>query len=662
MLVVRDWLQDFITEKLSSQAVEAALEAGGVEIESAQASVLNVTTPANRSDLQSVIGLAREVAAHSGAGLKTGLDADLTTAAATIFTNHIKAAVPRYSLSRLKLKRAIKPSPKWLRHRLELSGIRPINNVVDITNYIMLAYGQPLHAFDQDKIVGKLAIRYAKADETLLTLDGVTRKLESNDIIIADDTGVIDLGGVMGGADSEISASTKSVLLEAATFNNTSVRKTALRLGLRTEASARFERGLPVELAPIGQKRAVQLLDELIGIDLESIEDQVTLTQAPRRAKLETTRIGQLAGLEIKPEQVISSLRKLEFQVKTGKDVKKTSIIVTPPYWRQDIKEEADIFEEVIKFVGLDKIPAKLPKWQPTEVRPNDYWPKIWQLRHLLQGVGLFEVATYPFISVQQLESLGFDPTSHLKLRNPRSSEQAYLRSSLLPNLLEAIRRNNKYRSSFTLFEMARVFLPISKQVQPDEPLRLGVISCSPKGAYCRVKNVLDNLGAGLQLDFAYQTGKKQAYLHPQRQINIFINGEQIGFIGEIQPQLLTQLKVHYPVAYLELDTAPLLRHTKPPAVVIPSRFQSATRDITAVVKSAVPWSEIRKVLQSRKDIQINYVGDYYGNESGEDQRALTLRITIMAVDHNLTEAEIGKNTEGVANLLRSHFNAVIKD
>lgn len=657
MLVVTSWLQEYLDKPLKPEQMATAMELAGIEVEglskSGKNSIIDISTAPNRVDLQSYIGLAREVAAHTNA--KAAPAPKPSTAKSqpiTLFENRIKKLAPRYYMAKIKLKKAIGPSPVWLQKRLSLSGTRPINIVVDVTNYVMLAYGQPLHAFDADKVQGKLVLRQAKAGEQLKTLDGATRKLEPSDMVIADDSGVIDLLGIMGGMSSEIGPDTRTVLLTTPTLDGIKVRKTSSRLGLRSEASSRFERSLPHDFNSVGSMAATKMLDELVGITIERIEDELNVPKSlPVPIKVTSAHISQLAGITITPQQVVTSLRKLQIKA----ELAHVLINVLPPYWRPDLKLEEDIFEEVIKIIGLDKVPATLPSYNLTTAQADTTWPKLWQLRDLIAGLGSFEVVNYPFVAGSQLASLGFEDGSHLKLKNPRSPDQSHMRLALLNGLLNTLSTNRLYKDSFSIFEIGRIFAPKAEQL-PDEQLHIGVMIKDSKQPYQLAKNILDNVLDLMHLDLKVEPAKVSGALHPAEQAKLFLGSEHIGMIGGLHPALLAQLKIKG-AAYWEVALEPLLEAWQTPTAGRISKFETVKRDLTLLVSASVGWQNLRIALSKLDDIKVTYGGEYY-NPKLPEQRALTLHLEIGSMNGNLTEAEADKRQAAVLAMLKKDFGA----
>lgn len=621
-----------------------------------QHDVIDVKTAANRWDLNSVIGVAREVAAQTGQKLKLEYPEQLKSSTSKGAVIEGKDVADRYMLAKLKVKPGIK-SPKWLAQHLQAAGVRSISPVVDVTNYVMLAYGQPMHAFDASKVQGDVQVRRAKAGEKLVTLDGAERKLVSDDIVIADAKQVIGLAGVMGGANSEIDDSTTEIILEAASFHPASLRKTAIRYGLRTDASSRFERGIPVDLQPRAIAKAIEMLKDLVGA--EPVGEIIDVVQQPATTTTVTAspeRINAFLGLNLKPKEVTTELAKLNLVSKEGM---KNSISVSIPWWRPDVTMEEDLAEEVIKLVGYDKLPATIPAWRPREVSFDNRWSRLWQAKAVLRSLGLFEVTTYSFISEDDIQRLGWNTKDFLKLQNPLSSEQAYLREVLLPSHLNALARNRTYAKSFGIFEFSKTYFKQGEGKLPTEIPSLGILTTSPKDSYATVKAALDRLAREFNLDITVEPKVYDKHIaHPTRSGEIKIGKEWIGLIGQLHPSLVSQYKIKGEVGYLELNWGALLKHTGAKAFKPVSRFQQVERDLTVVVDRDISWQQVKDALKGERT---SFVGDYYGDDLPKGKKSLTLRLQLVRDDRTMTDAEVGDEVKRVQERLKKSFGAQIR-
>jgi phenylalanyl-tRNA synthetase beta chain len=626
--------------------------------------VIDTTTAANRWDLNGLIWLAREAAAHSDSKLKL-TDAELpqTTDTGATLEVEVEAAelVPRYMLAHLQVDASV-ASPDWLKQRLQQAGIRPISLVVDITNYVMIEYGQPLHAFDAAKVSAPISVRLAQGGERLVTLDGADRQLDPADLVNADSRGPIGLAGVMGGQNTEISSDTTAIYLEAASFEGASVRRTARRQGLRSDASGRFERRIPVQTAALGLARAIQLLQEHAGAQLiGGVADELQVKVRDSSVLgVQVQRIGGLLGLELSADRIQTELAKLNLGSKPG--TQPDQLQITVPWWRPDLRDGADIAEEVIKLVGYDKLPSTLPTWKPDKISFDSIWQPRWQAKAALRSLGLFEVMSYSFISEAQINTLGRNPEKFLELDNPLSQEQAYLRTDLLPSLLRVAERNRSYAKQFGMFELSKVYLPQDKGQLPKEPLRLGVLIRSTSLGYRSVKAVLDRLGRTANVDLRVEpVGAKAAepqLIYPERAAWIKVGGETIGWIGQLHPALATQTKLGGELGYLELDWEQFSAASRPVRYHQPSRFPAVSRDLSILVKRDITWQKVKDALP---DVDLAFLSDYYGPDLGLEQKGMALRLTFRESDRTLTDAEADTRAGAVFEKLQRAVSAQIR-
>ncbi|MEX0932066.1 MAG: phenylalanine--tRNA ligase subunit beta [Candidatus Saccharimonadales bacterium] len=626
-----------------------------------EATVIDVSLAANRIDLLSIAGIAREVALYSHNQLKLlprrGEDSrvDIQELVGKLFDNQIGEILERYMLVKVLLPKN-PASPGWLRHRLQASGVKPVNLIVDITNYVMLEYGQPLHAFDAHKVKGEVVVRYAKDGEKLKTLDGTDRTLSNEDVVIADQQKVLALAGVMGGEACRVDENTKSILLEAAVFPAPLVRKSAQRHLLRTEASARFERSLPSELPLLGMVRALDLLEELGAGAADELQDEVNVKHVEIKVNFSQNRLQTLTGVEI-DEETIKSLEKIGFSLTKTEDDKWEARV---PFWRPDVVLAEDILEELVKIIGLENIPARLPDLIIKELKADKWIPFINQLRQGLRGLGMNEVITYPFVSPEQLKTLNLEPSEHLKLKNPRSTQQQYLQSSMLPSLLEAVANNFRTHEEFGFFEQGRNYLG-ARENEYEEEKALGVIFCGAN-AYRRVKNVVDNIAVLLNISLSLEQKNKKSFLHPGRQIGVIANGEQLGYIGQLHPGVLKQHKITEEVAFLQLNLEKLFL-TKQEVKVIPvSKYQPSRRDITVIVENDTDWQDVKKAFTDTPETEITYLEEYFGKGIEEGQKALTLRLNFNPQTKTLTDKEIDERLQQILEILENNFKARLQE
>lgn len=659
MKIPIEWVNSYLQKPLRPADMAAALERSGVEVDGIEpADVIDATTAANRWDLNGVAWLAREAGVHS--------DRKVTPKAYEHKSNSRPIAghqplvvdignpqlVDRYMLAHLQVDNSRK-TPVWLAGRLEAAGVRPINLAVDITNYLMLELGQPLHAFDAAKVTLPVGVRLARRGETLTTLDGVRRRLDPADLLITDAKGPIGLAGVMGGSNSEISAATTEIYLESASFNGSVLRQTAVRHGLRTDASARFERGIPVQAAALTLARAIGLLEELADARLlAGPVDRLRFTPKPIKLAVRADRVAALLGLKLSPTAIKHELTKLGFEVSGAKEM----LSVEVPWWRPDVATEEDIAEEVITTLGYDQLPATVPAWEPATIEFDTTWAARWRAKAVLQSLGLFEVVTYSFISEAQIQVLGRSPKQSLKLKNPLSSEQAYLRTDLLPSLLRAAERNRTYSQQFGLYEFSKVYRRSKPAELPDEPLHLGIAVRTPAGGYRSAKAALDRLSRNLNVEVVVRPGGGETgVVHPTRNGQLIAGGKVIGWIGQLHPEVVRPTKLRGEVGYLELNWEQFIAAARPRRYHTSSRFPTISRDLSVIVNRTVTWEQIKTEL---KDEEIAFVGDYYGDDLSPSKKAVTIRLRLSAPDRTLTDEEADRRLAAVLARLQRKLGA----
>ena len=616
-------------------------------------SVIDIKTPANRWDVQSVYGLAREVAAMTGETLVSIASPPVEVSPSDgILTNSLEAA--RYSLARIRVAQA-SPSPSHLVAQLRAAGVRSIGPVVDATNYVMLEVGQPLHAFDAAKVSLPISVRRAIKGEVLVTLDGVKRNLHDVDLVIADKRGPIALAGLMGGKSTEVTAETTEILLESAVFDGAVVRKTAQRHGLRTEASLRYERGLPPELTALGLSMALELLKKTAGAEFVEAFDTGYGANKPCEIALPVSLAQNILGFGILHKEAVEALAKLGIEAR--EEDSDTVTVAAVPWWRSDLKEPEDLIEEIVRVIGYDKVPSTIPLWRPRKIEFDRLRSLHRRVRDLLWAAGTFEVMTYSFVSAEQLEALGLTKSDHLKLKNPLSSEQAYLRSNLLPSHLATLERNRMYAKSMRFYEISQVFLKQAEGEQPDEPLRVGVTLLEPVGAYACLKGILDAIMADLNVDIAIRPVASPVYA-PGRVGELWLEDVQIGTIGQIHPSKLARLKVEGEVAYLEIDLSPVIEAARVRTYRAMGMFPATQRDVSVILPADTTWSEVRSVTAKW---DVTFVSDYHSRELPKGMKSLTIRLKLALPDRTPTEAEATELEAAVIAQLNRTFGAKLR-
>ncbi|MQF90948.1 MAG: phenylalanine--tRNA ligase subunit beta [SAR202 cluster bacterium] len=642
--------------------------------------VLDLELTPNRLDCLSVLGVAHEVAALTGKTVKEP-ETNYKEAGAPI-TEQIYISVEspelcrRYTASLLQGVK-IGPSPQWLQDRLTRAGLRPINNVVDVTNFVMLEYNQPLHSFDYDLIKdATVIVRRARPDEMLTTLDGVERKLTVENLVIADANYAIGLGGVIGGANSEISVNTVNVLLESATFDGANNRETAQTLELRTEATLRFEKGLRPELAPIALRRATGLIQEVAGgtvapgiVDVLSDEG----ADAPV-VPLTGEKIRRMLGMEVDQKRVQETLDALGF---TWEFAGESELKVTVPYWRNDVNIEEDLVEEVVRTIGYDLVPttmlsSPIPFQQPVPVMGlRD------QIKDLLASEGIQEVINYPLVTLQQLDQVEqLDPANlPMRVTNPMSADREYLRTTLRASLLATLAANQSHGSGpFRLFEAGRVFWPREGDLPDERETVAGVLAglrhepswleddslldfYDAKGV---VELVLNRLGVSA----TYEPSDDPSF-HPGRCAVIKVADAVIGVVGEVHPVVMDRLGLESPqVAAFELYLGPIL-------AALPAgqqqfeplpRYPSATRDLALVMPTDVDAGQVTRLILRHRGVDRADLFDIYAGENiAEGTKSLAFHVYFQARDRTLTNEEVNRSLDGLLRTLERELKVTLR-
>lgn len=612
--------------------------------------IVDTKSAANRSDLQSYEGVAREIAAQLGVEVILPKTGKLDIPANSKLAKKLPKSVPAYGLTLVELVGSNKRLSKDILLVLSAGGVRSISPIVDITNYILLTTGQPLHAFDADNVTLPLEVRYATKGESLDTLDGKKRSLTVEDLVIADAKGPIALAGVMGGSGSEVSSSTTTIILESATFAASDVRKTAQRHGIRTDASARYERGLPVELSDRGRALALQMLADMgakivSGARLGAVESEKSVVE------VKPEKIDALLGIVVAPKDMIKYLKLLGFDVSGLAKLR-----VRVPWWRPDVTGSSDITEEIIKMVGLDALPATIPAWTPDNIQFDTERALTDKVRGLLRASGLFELTTYSFVSEEDLDRFSLKPASHLKLKNPMSVEQAYMRSTLMPSLVQVMEANQRYAKQFGVSEISKVFVSKSKKGElPNEPYKIGI---AVMGDYFAAKLPLDLIARELRLDLEF-TPSNHAQYFPGRQADVLLDGVTIGTIGELHPRLTNNIKGNRSLGFAEVDLAPIITtadsHTYSPI----SRFPSISRDVAVVLKNSVLWADVTAAItQDLPSVTLSFQSRYAGEGIPAGKVSLALRLTMSDMNRTLTDSEADEVVTRTLSLLKHKFGA----
>ena len=615
-------------------------------------SILELELTPNRPDCLSMLGVAQEVAALTG-GRVTAPEvayAEEERSAGEMAT--VEIADPdlcgRYTASIVSgLK--IRPSPAWMQERLKACGMRPINNVVDITNYVMMEYGQPLHAFDLDKVSDhRIIVRRARAGERLLTLDGEDRPLDPEMLVITDPDGPIGLAGVMGGANTEVTEDTNTLLLESANFNNVNIRRTSTRLRLRSEASLRFDKGLSPELPPKGLRRATQLLAELAeGTVAKGIIDVYPGAQEKAPVHLTEARIEQVLGISIEMEKVRGVLESLGFECEESGE---NGLKVWAPYWRTDIGIEDDLVEEVARISGYDDIPTTPLSGRIPPNVPDDARALRDAVKDILAGCGMQEVVNYSLSDVKGLEDAGLGHLAGLnplKVANPLRVEQEYLRLSLRPGLLANVEHNKKYHHGpLLMFEAGKVYIPRDGGLPDEQEVLAGVVTGDPEDpmdGFLRAKGVLEMMLGRLGVDGQFERGEGEG-LHPGRVVQVSARGDRLAIMGEVHPEVVEAFDIDgASVHVFEVDMAKLRAHLPAAKRYRPvSRYPGALRDLALIVDTNTPSRAVQEVIESFPLVtSVDLFDVYTGDQVSEGKKSLAFRVLYQSPSRTLSEHEV---------------------
>ena len=622
----------------------------------------------NRPDCYSIIGLAREAAAAFDKPMRHHEPVVSGSEAGSIF-EHLDVEVPAEALcnrytARMVTNVKIGPSPKWMRQRLRANGVRPINNIVDITNYVMLEYGQPMHAFDYRYVgEGKIIVREAEAGETLTTLDGNLRLLKPGMLVIADENKPIGLAGIMGGENSEIKDDTVTVVFESANFNGTSIRQTALALGMRTDASGKFEKNIDPMITLPAVERACELVELLrCGDVMDGIIDIVNFVPQPHTVKLEPEKINRLLGTEISREMMVEYLKRLEIEVDGDE--------ILVPSFRPDLNHMADIAEEVARSFGYNEIPITDLK----TTTQGGYSPEMEleaKAGRQCRAMGYNEIITYSFVSPASLDQIRVPADSPLrnmlKIQNPLGEDTSVMRTTVLPSMLDILSRNYAYHNKAArMYEIGKVYLPVEGLVLPEEPKMLVLGSYGAQENFFTIKGELEAVFAALRAKKAsYTAVSNHPSFHPGRCAEVSVDGVTLGHIGQIHPLVAANYGMECEVYCAEISFTKLMAHLLPDATYTPlPKFPAVTRDLSFVCDESVTVAQAEqtiagaagKLLRSVKLFDI-----YRGANLGEGKKSLAFSLELRADDRTLTDADTEPVISKVLTALASECGAVLR-
>jgi len=669
-----NWIKDYVDIKFSPEKLAEKLTMVGLEVVSLEHrdgdSVFEVEITSNRPDWLSVLGIAREAAVIAGVGLKVKVPntvRKLRRLERLAIEVADKKDCPLYT-ARILTGVKVAPSPGWLKKRLELIGCRSVNNVVDITNYCLFELGEPLHAFDLDKInPGKIVVRRGKPGEKLVTIDGTLRSIGKDSLVIADTVKPLALAGIMGGRESEVTYSTTNILLEAAVFNPVLIRRQKQAQAVQSESSYRFERGVDAGIVEKASRRAAELIGEVCSGKDEGFVS-FGLTKAKEKpVTLSPVNLRDISGIDIKIPKIKEILSGLGFKVRAkGKGL----LAVVSPSFRQDVSLEEDLIEEVIRIYGYEHIPASLPKVLPA-VTIKDNKALISEIKNILTGLGLNEAVTYSLIDSKILKS--FAPLLRpVELMNPLSQEQGVLRTTLIPGLVRAIAYNlNQKQDCISLFECAEVFF--ERDSLPCEEPNLGLALSGAKKMLLNESAVKDELGMlnlkgiieGVFMRLGIQAYEFVSHNHEPK-ADIYINNERIGWMQMLSQGLLDAVGIkgkNVFIAELSLKKIILFSHPEKKYRPLP-KYPGIIRDISFILKKG---ESVKSILSALKEngsplLRSLKVVDYYkGKQIPEGYRGLTLECVYASADRTLTEEEVAPVHSIICALLKEQFGAQMR-
>ena len=683
MKISYNWLQEHIDIKMETQRLAELLTMAGMSVDSVSAlgddHVFEIEVTSNRPDLLSVIGVAREVAALTGKKLKVPLQAPVPRSpfpASRMIKISIedKKLCPRYT-GRVIENVKVAESPKWLKDRIAAVGLRPVNNIVDITNFCLFELGEPMHAFDLDKIAGAaIIIRKAKKGEKIITIDGIERNLDETVLVIADKDKPIAIAGVMGGLGTEVTQSTRNILLEAAVFDPISIRRTARRLGVSTESSYRFERKVDPESVLCASDRASALIEKEADGSIGKTMDIGIKIAAKGSVALRYSGLQRILGLPVPFAEVKKILKSLGFRIKgTSGNV----LRLETPSFRQDIKVEVDLIEEVARIWGYDKIPLTIPPI-PSDQAPRVDAERIFEgrIRGILTACGFDEALNLSLLSANDLESANMLNADIVSVENPLSAEQEVMRPSLVPGLLKSVAWNiNRKAKEISLFEIGNTYLKSGAKGFIETKHLSIILSGSSTGSWktppqeCSLfdlKGALEVLLKELGLEDVCLIRTEHPVLLKGSSASIDMKGVgPIGFIGEVSQETLGSYSIKQKVYAAELSLVEIFRNSRPSARYHePPRYPSVTRDVSIIVDKGVENSRILGVIREtggRIVSSVETVDLYSGRQIPSGKIGFTYRIEYLDPSKTLEDTEINTVHSKVCNALTAILGAELR-
>lgn len=668
MRVSCNWLRQFVHFEEKPEKIAELLTMSGLEVSEVapvgEDFALEVEVTSNRPDCLSVVGVAREISAVLGIPLKVPVYSLATGEKKTTELTSVEILArklcPRYT-AQIITGVKVGESHAWLKEKLEVIGVRPVNNVVDVTNYVAMELGQPLHAFNFDALQGrKIIVRRAKKNETIKAIDAKVYTLERNDLVIADAQNAVAIAGVIGGLDSEVTFATQNILLESAYFEALSVRETSRGLKLATAASYRFERGVDPQTVLVASLRAAYLIREVAGgmVAQEPIDVNYVRTR-DARVSVRFARFKTVMGFDVSPDRVEAVLNLLGLQ--TLKRTRRSLTVSVPPR-RKDIEREIDLIEEVARIEGFEKVP--LVEVNAGAVRPDRRFELLYEIRQMLRGFGFHEILTESFVRDSRTGEFSlFGDSENLRVRNPIRPETPFLRKSLIPNLLAAYAKNQDEKvAGINLFEISNVYLP-REDALPEEVYLLSLVG---EGSFSEVKGVVESVleRFGLLGRVRFQNGKFLVTCDGES-AEILLDGNRIGLVGTICPYVKEAAGIKIDVALCELSLAPILPVAAAGRKYAPlPKHPKVSRDLAIVLDESVKWDQIESaitalgipILES-----VQFFDLYTGKQVSEGKKSIAFSLQFGSLERTLTSDEVNAAQETIMNHLRNSFGAELR-
>jgi len=670
-----NWLKDYIDPKLTVEDLSNRLVMAGWEVEAVETvgkdTVFELEITPNRPDCLNVLGLAREVGAITAKKIKSPkIKSYKETANKVSISIEDKKDCSRYIGTLIK-NVTIGDSPQHIQERLNSLGIRPISNAVDVTNFVLMETGQPLHVFDYDKIDGgKVIIRRAKEGEKIVTIDGVERKLDPTILVIADASRPIAIAGIMGGKATEVTLSTKNILLESAHFDMTIIRRASRKLGLRSDSSYRFERNVNWQGVLNGANRATDLLVDLTKGRVFSRRDVRYETKTSTKTiQISPERVEERLGLKVSLVKIRSILTSLDFIVIS----KAKALTVIPPSFRGDVKETVDLIEEVARMMGFDHMPTSLPqiKAQNLTVDPRPAHVKR-ILRQILMASGINEIVTLSMTNAKDLKKCIQDTLEPVRVSNPLTIDQEFMRPSLLPSFMQVVAGNfNRGQRNLRLFEIAKKYLP------QGERITLAVLltgsryhdwrlSRKDQVEYSDINGLLENAFSSLRINVASQKGKQRLFLDESTQSTLKIKDKEIGFTGKLSKEILNNWDMkQIDIYYAEIDLEEILREKENRPYFKPLiDYPIVARDISIAVKKEVSWKVIEALCRIKGGavlFDVQFIEQYQGDKIQQGYKGLVFSCLYQSNTRTLREEEVATTHQSILQSITSTLGAVLR-